>query len=429
VNWLLPLAVLTNLIPLRARVGGLLVRPFEFLTLLALLAIVLHMNRRELASVPVRRGVLLLLPYYSWHIFCAAPGGATNVFRELAQMVIMVMFAMCLSWGAPRLDFRTIGRIMTWGMGVILAGVAIWHMSHGIITGWKTFAEPRLSFVFFPVGLALYILFGDPRRNRRLWILWFGILPLVLLSGERKAVMIHLFLTMLLLVRKKNILLLPIVMVLIVGSIGGLAVTLNNPYINQQIRTVLNPQATGDYESVIATGHIAEGDTPSNAQRAFAAKVGLDLFRDNPVAGIGTNAYFDYIADHFWYMPPELRISIHGEFLRILVENGVIGILLYALVWIASWMRVRRAARSAVRTGLMTLRQARIYPYVIFMPTALFVGTEASGSRAFIALCVISLLPDLQRFFLKSRLGVPVAPAGRAGAGRLTGSLAAGRGG
>jgi hypothetical protein len=36
-----------------------------------------------------------------------------------------------------------------------------------------------------------------------------------------------------------------------------------------------------------------------------------------------------------------------------------------------------------------------VLPLLLFIPIALFVGTEASGSRAFIGVIVISLLPEL----------------------------------
>jgi hypothetical protein len=39
--------------------------------------------------------------------------------------------------------------------------------------------------------------------------------------------------------------------------------------------------------------------------------------------------------------------------------------------------------------------QARVLPLLFFIPLALFVGTEASGTRAFIGVIIISLLPEL----------------------------------
>jgi hypothetical protein len=44
---------------------------------------------------------------------------------------------------------------------------------------------------------------------------------------------------------------------------------------------------------------------------------------------------------------------------------------------------------------LITAAQARLLPLIIFVPCALYVGTEASGTRAFVVLILISLFPEL----------------------------------
>jgi hypothetical protein len=236
-----------------------------------------------------------------------------------------------------------------------------------------------------------------------LWTAWVAILPLILLSGERKALIIHLFLSMLLLVRKRNVVLFPVIGIVLVGVIGIAVTSINNPYLTKQLHTLTHPEATGDYETVLATGHFAEGDTPSNAQRNFALMIGLQLFRAHPVTGVGTNKYVDFIEDKFWYLPDQMRVSIHGEFLRILAENGGVGFAIYLLTWLVAWVRTRRAAQRVVLAGLATRRQARLFPFCLFLPIALFVGTEAAGTRAFVALVLVSMMPDLLRFLLASR--------------------------
>jgi hypothetical protein len=53
-------------------------------------------------------------------------------------------------------------------------------------------------------------------------------------------------------------------------------------------------------------------------------------------------------------------------------------------------------------------------PFLIFIPLALFVGTEASGTRAFIGLIVISLLPELAGGALARAQGPLLLPSGLA---------------
>ena len=63
----------------------------------------------------------------------------------------------------------------------------------------------------------------------------------------------------------------------------------------------------------------------NNLQKILSFRIGIDLFADNPVLGIGTNGYVDFIDQHYYWLPDALRMGIHGEFLRVLVENGIIG--------------------------------------------------------------------------------------------------------
>jgi hypothetical protein len=90
-----------------------------------------------------------------------------------------------------------------------------------------------------------------------------------------------------------------------------------------------------------------------------------------------------------------MRLGIHGEFQRILTENGLVGFSLYALIWAAAWARLSRVLRAALDRGRLTSAHVRILPLLLFIPLALFVGTEASGTRAFIGVIIISLLPEL----------------------------------
>jgi hypothetical protein len=51
--------------------------------------------------------------------------------------------------------------------------------------------------------------------------------------------------------------------------------------------------------------------------------------------------------------------------------------------------------RRAFDRGRLTSAQVRVLPLLLFIPLALFVGTEASGTRAFVGVIAISLLPEL----------------------------------
>lgn len=390
-NALLAIAVVSLMLPLRLETGLTLVRPFEFLIALGMLGWPLIAARRGV-RVPV--GLLLLLPYLLWHVASATIGGPQNTAREGLQVLVVTMFAFLLAQAAPRLDMKRLSRRLLFGMTVIAAGTILWHVAHGYWVGWKQLPDPRLVFVFLPLLLAGLILFAEAEKRRRLRFVWAGMLPLMVMSGERKALVIYLILAALLFARGRLALIAPALAAAFVGLLL-LSTVVGNPYLQKQIRTLVEPGGTGNYEYVLATGRYLPGDTPSDVQRAFALHVSGQMFAEHPLLGIGTNQYEAVVDETYPNAPQDLRLGIHGEFQRILTENGLVGFSLYVLIWVAAWARLSRVLRSALERGRMTSTQVRVLPLLLFIPMALFVGTEASGTRAFVGAIVISLLPEL----------------------------------
>ena len=390
-NALLAAAVLSLMLPIRMETGLVLVRPFEFLIALGMLGWPLIAARRGV-RVPV--GLLLLLPYLTWHVASATVGGPRNTAREALQVFVVTMFAFLLAQEAPRLDLKRLSRRLLLGMAAIAAGTIGWHVAHGHWVGWKQLPDLRLAFVFLPLLLAGLILFAEAEKRRRLHFVWAGMLPLLVMSGERKALVIYLILTALLFAGGRLALIAPALAAAFVGLLL-LSTVVENPYLQKQIRTLVEPGGTGNYEYVLATGRYLPGDTPSDVQRAFALHVSGQMFAEHPLLGVGTNQYEAIVDETYPNAPQDLRLGIHGEFQRILTENGLVGFSLYVLIWVAAWARLSRVLRSALDRGRLTSTQVRVLPLLFFIPIALFVGTEASGTRAFVGAIVISLLLEL----------------------------------
>jgi O-Antigen ligase len=393
VNALLAIAVLSLMLPIRMETGFILVRPFEFLIALGILGWPLIAARRGV-WVPV--GLLLLLPYFLWHVASATVGGQQNAAREGLQVLVVILFAFLLAQEAPRLDILHLSRRLIVGMTAIVAGTILWHVAHGYWVGWKQLPDPRLAFVFLPPLVAGLILFAQGQMRRLLHFLWVGMLPLIVMSGERKALVIYLVLTVLLFARGRLALIAPGLAAAFVGLVL-LSTVVENPYLQKQIRTLVDPGGTGNYEYVLATGHYLPGDSPSDVQRAFSVHVSGQIFAEQPLFGVGTNQYEEIVDRMYPNAPEDLRLGIHGEFQRVLTENGLVGLSLYLLVWVAAWMRLSRVLRDAVDDGRFTRTQVRVLPLLVFTPLALFVATEAPGTRAFVGLIVISLLPEIVR--------------------------------
>jgi hypothetical protein len=360
VNALLTVAVLSLMLPIRMETGLILVRPFEFLIALGMLGWPLIAARRGV-RVPV--GLLLPLPYLLWHVASATVGGPRNTVREALQVLVVTMFAFLLAQEAPRLDVKRFSRRLLLGIAAIALGTIAWHIA-------------------------------EAERRRRLHFVWAGIFPVLLMSGERKALVIYLILSALLFARGRFALILPALASAFVGLLL-LSTVVENPYLQRQIRTLVEPGGKGNYEYVLATGRYLPGDTPSDVQRAFALHISGQMFEEHPLFGVGTNQYEAIVGETYPNAPEDMRLGIHGEFQRILTENGLVGFSLYVLIWATAWARLARVLRSALDRGRLTSAQVRVLPLLLFIPLALFVGTEASGTRAFVGVIAISLLPEL----------------------------------
>jgi hypothetical protein len=391
VNALLAASVVSLMLPIRMETGLLLVRPFEFLIALGMLGWPLIAARR---GVRVPTGLLLLLPYLTWHVASATFGGPRNTLREGLQVLVVTVFAFLVAQEAARLDVRRFSRRLLLGIAAIALGTIVWHVVHGYWVGWKQVPDPRLSFVFLPVVLAGLILFAEAEKRQRLHFVWAGLFPVLLLSGERKALVIYLILSALLFARGRLALIAPALAAAFVGLLL-LSTVVADPYLQKQIRTLVEPGGSGNYEYVLATGRYLPGDTPSDVQRAFALHVSSQMFVEHPLFGVGTNQYEAMVRKTYPSAPKNMLLAIHGEFQRILTENGLVGFSLYVLIWAASWVRLRGVLGGALARGRLTGAQMRVLPLLLFIPVALFVGTEASGTRALIGAIIVSLLPEL----------------------------------
>jgi hypothetical protein len=213
------------------------------------------------------------------------------------------------------------------------------------------------------------------------------------MSGERKALLIFLILF---LVRYspgisiKTIFLLFIIYL----SFNILNTFIENPYINNKIDNMLNIMQTGNVNYFFSTGQISPNDTFSNLQRVFSFQVSKEYFLENPFLGIGTNKYVILVNEQYYNLPGFMKLGIHGEFQRVLVENGLVGIIAYLFIWYKSWTRTKIILLKAQKNGLINKEQLNFLLYSIYLTFAFYVGTEASSTRSFLLLVIISLLPD-----------------------------------
>ena len=390
-TYLLAFAILSLFTPFKISTGLVQIRPFDALTGLALA--LAFMRGRIFPREGPPLGLLILLPYFTWHVLSALSVDVSNGAREGLQLATIAAFAWALTLAIDQVDFNRIGRLLLVGMVIITAWSIGWHIANGYWTGWKRLLDPKATFTFMPLLIGLMIVAREGARRGLHWFGWCFLGSVILVSGERKALIIYGLLSAALIARGRLL-----SSLYVIGGAFAMLVILSgiieDPYLSRQIRSVVDPFDSGDFSSAIATGEARQGDTRSNAQRGFALALAGDLIAQNMLFGVGTNEYERIIQQRYSYLPEFLRAGIHGEFLRILTENGLIGLLSYLAVWLVAWHRTHVVLRAQVDADLLTTSQAALLQIVAFVPCLLYVSFEASGTHSIVVLSFISLLPE-----------------------------------
>jgi len=391
VGVLVGIALLSLFIPLKLKLSLLQLRPFDLLAILLTLLVAARL--RTLPTPRQLAGVLFMLPFLAWHAFSAFRLGTDNGLRETLQVGLLAAFGVSVCCLLPTLNYRRLGMLLLVGMLAVTAYNAGYHIAIRHPSGWKTLSDMKETFTFLPSLLGIYILVqrGEGREWQR--ILWLVLGVAILFSGERKALLSFVILSAAILARGRFTLLVPAL------AAGALSVVLagallEGTYVGNQIASLADPtgRASNTYDMVV------RGAAPSqlsNAQRMFALHNARQMLAEQPVVGVGTNGYMSLLQKRYEGLPTYLMNGIHSEFLRVLVENGAVGLALYLLIFVAAAWRLANALAWLRRLGAISDEQVKLLPLVALTPALLSLSLEASGTHAFIAVLLVSVIPDL----------------------------------
>jgi hypothetical protein len=392
INYLLPLTITCLFLPFRDQFGPVQVRPFDGMVVLLLLASLPQaaaMLRSKLSL-----GLILIVPFLVIHVLSAFTHSGTNGIRELLQASLLFAVAFLINFHADKLDYRKAGAVLLVGMFAVMAYNIGWHISQGFWSGWKRLLDPKAVFSFLPMLLGVHLLLTPKHQRRTYWILWWVVGIAIVLSGERKALLAYALLSVAFIGRGQLRLVAPIAAVGFAGLVIFAGLT-DNRYLAKQLDSILEPSPTQ-----LSLGALASGDIPrslSNASREFQMAQSAELMSKHPVFGVGTNAYVDLIMQRFGSLPRYLKQGVHNEFLRVFVENGVVGFAAYVTIWLVATIRLWTLATRLHQTGYFDAMRARLLTATLLVPPFFYVALEASGTRVIMAGIVVSLSPDVLR--------------------------------
>jgi hypothetical protein len=347
-------------------------------------------------SMPYASRVILILlgGYLLVFLLSALSVGTANGAKEIVQAVLLLSF-LCIIFGYYR--NQAVNRFFLMTAILLLAIMTyniIWHVTHGKLVGWKELNEPKAIFMLLPM-LLLLATSRNRTRQARYWIAIgaLAVVVIVFLSGERKAYMFTLAAFLIwngMAVLRYAI---PAAVVAIPVLLMGVGLIQNN-YLNRQIASLTQGLPGSESQPRALTTLLDEHRpmTMSNAQREHTLNVARSLWREKPLLGIGTNA-FSPIIEKDVSLPLEFRVGIHGEFYRALYENGLIGLFLYASIWIAAFTHVALTWRATSAVGGLYLNRLKLATLTMFL---IYCSVEASKGLTFLCIAALPFIVALR---------------------------------
>ncbi len=262
-------------------------------------------------------GILVAVPLFLFlavHLISAYLSSTSFAIKMLVQTATVLAFV----WPFTiRYSQRPIGPFFAAFcclVGALMAYVIYWHVSRGLYISWKRLLNEKTVFVVLPLIL-LGLRNWRPIRHLMAPIVILSVI-IILLSGERKAyVLLAVAFVLMLNWRNPLTYLVPLIVILVLPFAGEID---KSGYVDRQLATM----------SGFAEGKVVK--SISNHERQEQIRIASSLIRENPAFGIGTGEYNNsYLPQNYANSP--LVLSIHGEFTRIMVENGALGLFLYLL--------------------------------------------------------------------------------------------------
>lgn len=276
-----------------------------------------------------------------------------DVFKEGIQLIeylfLMHLIINATSESQKREEFLN---VLFWGTGAVAVFSMLYHISHGVYAGYKDLDAPKHSFAFFAL-LAIVRYFTSIKKDKsfQLMLVLFSI-TMVLLSGERKGwmglfagVSFFIFLQLRHSFSKKTVRIL-FSFAIVIFFIATVALIVINTlpqfhYFSKQL----------DSLTAIFAGEDDAEQTRSNEVRIFMINFGLALFLKYPWFGIGIDQFNDFITKA---TKGAITHDAHNFYLKILVENGVAGFILFIAFNFIFFRDLWKTSKTKIRQKAIT---------------------------------------------------------------------------
>ena len=328
-------------------VGGVRLRIIDVLLIGIAAMMILSGGKLKISNNPATISIYLLITYFLINGILKVSIG--SIAKEIIQIFeyLFIMYLIADSTNEPRKRKEFLD-VLFWGTGCIAFYSMMYNIAGGRFANYKDLDSPKHSFAFFAL-LALTRLLSSSRKTLfELGTVFLG-LVMLLLSGERKGwagffigSVFFVYLQIKSSYSKRNI----GGIINFFTTIGTAATILIIIFISLPQFAYLSRQLT----SLSDIGNIFSDDNNkyaslSDQERIFMFNFGIQTFLKNPVSGIGIDQFKDYImrATH-----GAISHDAHNFYLKILVENGIIGLALFLVPLVLIFAELWKLSKNKI---------------------------------------------------------------------------------
>ncbi len=385
INVLLAITAALIFLPFDVKLGPAVMAPFEFFAILCIGLIVWRGFRTPPMTAPL---VILVVGYYAHLAISASFFDMTTTIKEAIQSAILFGFCFCAFGYFTERTFKQSFKIFLALCVCLMIYNAYWHISQGFYVGWKRLNEPKLIFVLLPTLMVIMAAVYGRSIPKLVWpLLIIATAVLIFMSGERKAYLIG-TLALVTWFGPRD----PRLIVMGLAAVPALMIAVSldqSGYLKRQLESLGSNEVAQMSLSEIA---VAENlPSLSNAQREFSNRYAMQLWKEQPIFGIGTDQFIKEIRRDR-SVPQRFRYNVHGEFHRSLFENGIVGLSWYIMIWLGAAAAVLFNWKPAVWGGDPEINKIK----VTMLATVLFYcAFEAAKTQTVIGMLMVPFITAL----------------------------------
>lgn len=366
----------SNFLGVEWSLGNAVLRPSDFalggiVAFLALGALARGRVRKVRLSHPALIALLAFLGFFVLNAFFSTSVSVGLV--EAVQAVELVIVVLLVAQATRNHERRHVFlATFTISLGMIALYTAWYHVARGEFYNFKSLSQPKLT---FGLVAALLVVRGRssyeklPHRVRHKVVLCVAIL-LMVLAGDRKgwiAFLIAVSATLFTRTARPRVgsgnqvrtalLLLGVGVFVAVAPLAASALP-EDSYTTRQFRSLADLPA-------MISGQAGTTGSASNESRLFTLELAWSEFRSHPLVGVGPEQFRER-SRQTGSLADMVAKNPHNEYVKVAVENGVIGLALY--IWLNLTLlgtALRLASRMADYRSAPTILALCLYGLTI----------------------------------------------------------------